>query len=257
MRKVKPLLVKPETLLTIDEGYILTYPSREPDLLRSRVSTLKRLGVNLVEFTGPKEVGGLRVLGKGTRSIVLKAWVSGRKYALKLRRPDSQVDFRKEAESLSLANRVGVGPRLVSYMDDVIVMELVEGKPISEWVETLSEGSWEALKTVLREAVLDAYKLDRIGLDHGELSRASKHVYVKPDGAPVILDFGSSSMRRKPSNVTSLVQYLFIGSPIARQIQALRSPVDRSRLLKKLRAYKEKPSRETLNVVLRTLSLKP
>jgi len=62
----------------------------------------------------------------------------------------------------------------------------------------------------------DCYSLDRIGLDHGELSNLSKHVIV---GRKItVIDFESSSTDRKVSNVTSATQALCIGSGISKII---------------------------------------
>ena len=257
MGRIKPVMLRPETFITVEEaGYVLTYPRRDLESLKRRVETLKRLGVTLVEFTGPKEVLGLRVLGKGTRSVILKAWVSGRRYALKVRRLDASIpSLVMEAENMKIANRVGVGPKLLRHSEDMIVMELIEGVPIPEWIGGTAVEDKGILRNVLRKLIVDAYRLDRAGLDHGELSRASKHIYVKPDGEPVILDFGSSSTRRRPSNVTSIVQYLFIGGAVAERVRKLHGPVDRDRLLEGLRNYKRNPSRESLNNLLKTLRL--
>jgi len=257
MGRIKPVMLRPETFMAVEEaGYVLTYPRRDPESLKRRVETLKRLGVTLVEFTGPKEISGLKVLGKGTRSVILKVWVSGRRYALKVRRLDASISsLAVEAENMKLANQVGVGPRLFRYSEDMIIMELIEGVPIPEWLNGPAAEDERSLRSVLKRLIVDAYRLDRAGLDHGELSRASKHIYVKPDCEPVILDFGSSSLRRRPSNVTSIVQYLFIGGAVAERVRKLHGPVDRDRLLEGLRNYKRNPSRESLNNLLKTLKL--
>ena len=53
-------------------------------------------------------------------------------------------------------------------------------------------------------------------MDHGELSNLSKHVIVGKK--TTIIDFESSSMDRKVSNVTSATQALYIGSGISKII---------------------------------------
>ena len=66
----------------------------------------------------------------------------------------------------------------------------------------------------------DCYRLDQIGFDHGELSNISKHVIVGKTKASII-DFESSSTKRRPSNVTSITQAFFIGSGNAKKAQKI------------------------------------
>jgi putative serine/threonine protein kinase len=80
--------------------------------------------------------------------------------------------------------------------------------------------------------------MDTYGLDHGELSRAHKNVIVSNDTGATILDFESASLMRRPSNFTSLTQYLFLGGTIAKKMLRVLGPVDRHELLRCLRDYK-------------------
>lgn len=251
---IKPVMLKTNSLLTFEEGFILTYPHRDAEVLKRRVEAVKSLGVDLIEFAGPKEVSDVNLLGKGTRSIVVKAWVSGYAYALKIRRLDSSIPSLKiEAENMKIANSVSVGPKLISYNDDMILMEIIHGKPTLEWIGAQTDEN--IIRRALFKLIMDAYRLDIIGLDHGELSRASKHVFIKSDNEPVILDFGSSSINRKPKNVTSLVSYLFIRSALSNTFQKVCKCTDKEEFVSKLKDYKSKPSRETLNNLLKTLGL--
>ncbi|MBS7611775.1 hypothetical protein KEJ27_06160 [Candidatus Bathyarchaeota archaeon] len=251
---IKPVMLKPDSLLTFEEGFILTYPSKDLKILKRRVEAIKSLGVDLIEFTGPKEVSNVDILGKGTRNIVVKAWVSGYTYALKIRRLDSSASsIRVEAENMKIANSVRVGPKLISYTDDMILMEIVYGKPILEWINAQTDEN--VVRRVLFKLIMDAYRLDMVGLDHGELSRASKHILIKSDNEPVVLDFGSSSINRRPSNVTSLVSYLFIRGVMPNTFQKLYESTNREEVLHRLKQYKQRPSKEALNSLIDALGL--
>lgn len=245
-------MLKPDSLLTFEAGFILTYPYRDFDTLKRRVEAIKSLGVDLIEFTGPKQISNINLLGKGTRSIIVKVWVSGYTYALKIRRLDSSIpNLKVEAENMKIANSVSVGPKLIAYNDDMILMEIIHGKPILEWISMQTD--WEVIRRALRKLIIDAYRLDLVGLDHGELSRATKHIFVKPNDEPVILDFGSSSINRRPSNVTSIVSYLFIRGGQLNVLQT--KQFNREHIVDKLRQYKLKPCRETLRDLLEVLDL--
>jgi putative serine/threonine protein kinase len=251
---IKPVMLKPDSLLTFKEGLVLTYPRRDFETLKHRVEAIKRFGVDLIEFTGSKEVSGVNLLGKGTRSIVVKAWVSGYVYALKIRRLDSSIpNLKTEAENMMIANSVSVGPKLIFYDDDVIFMELIDGKPILDWIGNQKDHN--VARRVLLKLILDAYRLDMVWLDHGELSRASKHILVKSDDEPVILDFGSSSVNRRPSNVSSIVSYLFIRGTLQDALHKVCGHTSKEEIVDRLRSYKRKPSEETLKNLIESLNL--
>jgi putative serine/threonine protein kinase len=97
--------------------------------------------------------------------------------------------------------------------------------------------------------------MDAYGLDHGELSRAHKNVIVSDDDSPKILDFESASVMRRPSNFTSLTQYLFLGGSIAKKMTRLMGPVDRDELLKCLRDYKAGGWRDAFEATIKVLGV--
>jgi len=167
---------------------------------------LEKLGVELVE-QGDTVLNGVRVLGKGTRGIVVCGVHRGLPVAVKIRRCDSpRASMLHEAQMLRLANTVGVGTRLICASENIIVMERVVGVPLKRHTK-LSDNQ---LASCIEDSLQQAARLDRIGLDHGELSRAHSHVYHTDSGAKII-DFDSASTSRKPHNYNSLFAYYFMG----------------------------------------------
>lgn len=191
-------------------------------------------------FEGPLRVDKVSLLGKGVAAMVVVGIIDGRKVALKIRRVDSRRgDMVNEAKMLQTANSVDVGPRYVGATSDVLAMELVEGQRLPVWLSNLKgRGRKKRVKTAVKTMLEQCRKLDSIGLDHGELSRAHKNVLVMGDDRPWILDFESASNSRRPSNFTSLTQYLFLGGGMARKVHRVLGPVEREELLKCLRQYK-------------------
>src|SRR5574340_1595057 len=101
-----------------------------------------------------------------------------------------------------------------------MIMEYVEGKKITDWVRDLKgRGSAAKLRSVVRQVLEDCYNLDKINLDHGELSYIYKHVIVGK--SPCIIDFESASTDRRTSNVTSATQGIFIGSGLAHIVKKI------------------------------------
>lgn len=97
------------------------------------------MGVEQIAFEGPHMVETIPILGKGNTSIVLKVLTRDGAYAAKIRRSDAdRVGFEEEARLLSVSNSVGVGPKLVAWGREALLMELIEGPYLSDWIRKLA-----------------------------------------------------------------------------------------------------------------------
>lgn len=196
--------VQIEELGSKEYAHLLSYPVAAENAVRCRITQLDMLGVRGIQSCGRVEIGGFNVLGKGCVGLVVKAKTADGWAALKIRRADAdRADMSREAALLKLANFVGVGPILMGRTKDLILMELIDGIPLGKWLQ--QEYSWCTIEDLL----WDCYVLDRLGLDHGELSDASKNVLVGQDGRAQIVDFDTASISRRPRNVTSLLHFVF------------------------------------------------
>jgi len=70
---------------------------------------------------------------------------------------------------------------------------------------------------------------------------------------PQIVDFETASTQRRPANVTSITQYLFIGSDLSKKINRIKGPVRRSRLMAALKQYKDNRSFENFSRITRVV----
>ena len=133
-------------------------------------------------------------------------------------------------------------------------MEYLDGEKIGDWVSGLKKkGSSSQLKLTIKKVLEDCYSLDRMGLDHGELSNLTKHVIV---GRKItIIDFESSSMDRKVSNVTSATQALCIGSGISKIITRIHNIPKKQKLITALRKYKREETQDSFENLLSVLKL--
>ena len=233
-------------------GRVVCYPTCNIEEFKHRLKELERLNVDAIEFTGQKSVHNIPVLGKGCVGIVVKAYRRDEKVALKIRRTDAnRSTTQSEAQMLKKANKINVGPRLLGITNNFLLMEYAEGILLPEWIETLTgKDAGKRLRRVLRLVLEQAWRLDKAGLDHGELSHAPKHIIVKPDGVPCLVDFETASAFRQVSNVTSLCQYLFIGSPIAKLVREKLGTINEANLMDALRTYKKNRNRRNFEDVL-------
>jgi putative serine/threonine protein kinase len=221
--------------------------------LRKRLDELRKLRVAALEFIGEKRVLNVRVLGKGCVGIVTVAWKDGEKAALKIRRTDADREsMRREAMMLRKANLADVGPRLLGVSKDFLMMQFVEGQLLPEWLE--QKAGKAHVKRVLRDVTEQCWRLDVAGLDHGELSHAPKHVLVTAEDNAFIVDFESASVKRKPSNVTSICQFLFI-SEFSRKVAERLGFRDKKTVIDALRRYKKDVNRKNFEKALESCGL--
>lgn len=242
----------------VEEPYskVIGYPQASKTQIKSRILELEKLKIKSVAFVGPTSIGKLSILGKGYVGVVILAKRGNRDVAVKIRRLDSQrKEMKNEAKLLKIVNSVNVGPKLFDASKNFLVMEYLEGEKIGNWIKDIGgKGSVKKLKSTIRTILEDCYRLDQIGFDHGELSSITKHVIVGKSKSTLI-DFESSSIERRVSNVTSVTQAIFIGSGIAKKVQKIYKLPPKEKIIEVLRSYKQEQSRENFEKILSMLKL--
>ena len=175
---------------------IWVYPKGTKAQIKSRIKELENLGVDSISFQGKLEICTICILGKGYVGIVVLGKIGRKKVAVKIRRNDSpRKNLKKEAQLLKIINGHKIGPKLIAFSKNFLVMEYLDGEKIADWVCGLKKkGSSSQLKIIIKKVLEDCYSLDRIGLDHGELSNLTKHVIIGKK--TTIIDFESSSVVR-------------------------------------------------------------
>lgn len=234
---------------------IIAYPNPTTRQVNARIKELRKLGVTKISFQGTTRIENLNVLGKGYVGVVILAKFGSKTMALKIRRLDSQRDGMKNEEKLlKIANTANVGPKLHSASKNFLLMEYLPGEKIGKWIDEIkTKGNVKKVKTVAQKILQDCYKLDKIGLDHGELSSISKHVIV---GKKIsLIDFESSSTKRRVANVTSATQGIFIGSGISKKINQIYKLPRKDKIIKALRNYKNNSNKENFDQILSILKL--
>ena len=233
---------------------IVCYPKPSKTELKKRLRELQRLRVETLEFSGEKQAFNTPVLGKGCVGIVTIAYRNGEKVALKIRRVDAdRSEMRQEAEMLKKANSARVGPRLLCVSKDFLLMQFIDGDLLPKWIE--KRRGKKQIRKVLREVLEQCWRLDAASLDHGELSYAPKHIIIDKNDVPFIVDFETASLNRKPSNVTSICQFLLISGLVAKQMAEKLGGKDKKAIIEALRRYKSDRSRENFESVLEACSL--
>lgn len=236
---------------------VLTYPSPNLKMARSRIKQLVGLGAEKVIFEGRTKIGRLGLVGIGTVGLVVKAaGPHGEEYALKIRRADANRESMLDEFRLTqLANRLGVGAPVYKCTKDFMSMRYIRGVELEDYLKaTMGRGSAKRVRELSHALLNQCRKLDLIGLDHGQLSNLRKHVIVEGE-TPYIIDFESGSQERTPKNVTTAAQYLFVGSRLSPRIRRALSIKGSGAIIEALRRYKEDMSDENYVRFLRTFGV--
>jgi len=250
--------MKPPAKLPIEnlteEPYatILCYPHTKPLEVKNRISELKTIGVNMVEFTGNSLAANVPVIGKGYVGIVIIAYTNREQLALKIRRLDSgRENFFHEAEMLQKANNINVGPKFAAATKNFLLSQFINGDFLTKWLET--NKTKKAFHSVIHNILEQCWSLDMAGLDHGELSKAPKHLLIDKSGKPFIVDFETASIQRRVANVTSICQHLFVGNNIIpKLIWETLGEKNRDNIINTLRNYKKEKNRKNFETLLQT-----
>jgi putative serine/threonine protein kinase len=231
---------------------LIVYPQYSDSEYRDRISEMQSLGITSVILEGKTTINGCHIVGKGSVGIVLKAKVGNTVFALKIKRTDAgRNTMEEEALFHKIANNVGVGPHLEEQTKNLIAMEYVKGQNIGEWIYNASK---REIHSIGRNILEQCFRLDTVGLDHGELSRLTKHVVISD--RPYLVDFESASTTRKTCNVTAASQAIFLYGIIANKVNKILGTVNRESAIHALRTYKRFHTRANFDAVLDSLLIR-
>jgi len=248
---------RPPAILPIEDldgepyASVLCYPRAEDDEVERRISELKQLGVTEIEFIGDGLAGGMPVLGKGYVGVVVIAYVNDERFALKMRRTDGgRENFYHEAEMLQKANAAGVGPKFEAVSGNFLLSQIIGGGTLAQWMDKNRSGT--EFRRVLKDILEQCRRLDDAGIDHGELSKAPKHILMDANGKPFLIDFETASDSRRANNVSSVCQFLFLSnSEASKLITEVIGGKDRAAIVKAVKEHKKERTKETFETLLR------
>ncbi|RLE66908.1 MAG: hypothetical protein DRJ38_00735 [Thermoprotei archaeon] len=246
-----------EKMKKINERFpelVICYPRPGENVYKKRLNQLKKLGVECIFWEGKVQLGPFNILGKGCTSVVVKALRQGENVVLKIRRTDAdRENLLKEAAILKKINKYGIGPKLLDYTEDILVMEYVEGVEIEEWIARVKNS--HLLKEVLKKLLDMLFLMDKMGICHLELARPKKHIIISGN-RPVILDFETISTKTKKSNLTQVLNFLlFRKGATARKIRKILKIEELERLRRILKEYKKEKSKQKYLEILKIMNL--
>ena len=192
---------------------VLCFPGGGKECVSERWSRLRNAGIEELESYGKELIGDFKVLGKGHASVVVR----GRhkdfgQVAVKILRVDSKRDdLLIECQLMRLS--VPVSPEPYICERDFIVMEYLDGMDLRSYLNERVMNCRDIMLTWLK--ILGAINwLDKVGVNHKELSILKEHVFVLRDGRIKVIDFESASLGYG-CNVCRAFSWLFIRTSFA------------------------------------------
>lgn len=235
-------MIQKKILLTKQQqDFLLGYPKITDSDLKTRYQELAQFQLESFYTFGNQQLKNIQIVGLGYVGLVILVSKENCNYALKVRRTNIlKSDLLTETKYLKLANSYGIAPTFIQGSQNFLLMEYIEGQPFLQWLElAIAQPNFLVIETVLENLLEQAFQLDQIGLDRGDMNCITNDVMITPQQQPVLIDFSSASGDRQPKNLTSLVQGLFWGSVIAEHLRPIFPHCHQANLLPLLRAYKQ------------------
>lgn len=129
----------------------------------------------------------------------------------------------REGKMLSLANSVGVGPKIkeINFEKNYVIMEHINGKKLFDFIldEQFKNITKEELYELIKNIYRQLYLLDSINLSHNQLP-VGKNILIKEISPtlnkkktffPIIIDFEKASVKEnnKTRNLGQMDSFLF------------------------------------------------
>jgi len=165
--------------------------------------------ITLLENKLPKSCTNIELFARGKRGVIFKAESNNKIVIIKVPRPNSDALSTTvlEARYLEKANELNIGPRLYSFSDDYVVMEFIDGVLIKDFFRDesiLAEKIFFVLTHIFNQLV----DLDKVGINKFELTNPYKHIIIKQNFEPVLIDFERARHTIRVKNVTQFSEYL-------------------------------------------------
>ena len=114
------------------------------------------------------QIKSKKFFAKGKRGFIYTAKLGKKKIAIKEKNPESKAQSRIEFEArwLKKLNKYKIGPKFISFKNDSLAYEFVEGIFIEKFIENSTKRD---IKKVLRDLFNQMFLLDELGINKEEM----------------------------------------------------------------------------------------
>jgi len=184
---------------------------------------------------------------KGKRSNVYQIKIKNKICILKEDKTPLKEKKKNEAKWLKILNKKNIGPELLQEKNNYIIIELIKGKRIIEW---LKENSKKQIIKIIHNILQQCRTLDKLKVNKKELQNPYKHILINKK--PVMIDFERCKQTNKPKNITQFCQ--FITSKKIKQILKDKNiKINKKHLTKILKEYKKQQTDKNFKKILKEI----
>ncbi len=186
---------------------------------------------------------------KGKRGIIYTGTLKNKKIAIKVKRADSKAKGRIENEIryLRILNKQNIAPKLMLSGRKFFVYTFIEGKFIKDFLETANK---EEISKIIKDVFRQLYVLDSMRLNKEEMHYPVKHIIIKQDLTPVLVDFERMHKSNSLKNITQFCQFLS-SNYVAGILSKKGIVIDKKVIIILSQEYKHEYSEEKLNKIIR------
>ena len=187
----------------------------------------------MIKFENIKDkIKDLKIIGEGWRAKVYRGKYQNKDLSFKVASQEiHKHPIQKEGQILKVVNQYGIGGKLFLTGEDFVAYEYIEGIHLNK---VLNE---ENFKILINQLLDQAYILDKLKIDKGEMHKPYSNVLVDDNLKIYLIDFERAIKSLKPKNVLNLVQFITRGKERNEELMNI------------LREYKENQSEENYNKI--------
>ena len=188
----------------------------------------------------------MEYLAKGKRGIVYR---DGDLVVKKNNPTTTSIGHLKhEFNVLKEVNVVGIGPKVISFVDEKLTMEFIDGVRIIDYFETVEKNE---IISIIKKVFDQLRKLDELKINKSELTYPYKHILIR-NNEPVMIDFERARKTLTPSNVTQFCQFV-TSKGIEKLFKEKSLDIDKDKILKAAKNYKDTYSQEDYERIIELL----
>ncbi len=193
------------------------------------------------------KVSNIGLYAKGKRGLIYSCIYKNKKVAVKIKNPKSKAvgRIKNEAKFLEIVNKKKIGPKLLDFGDDYIVMEFVEGKFILDFFEKSKK---KQIITVIKHVFEQLFVLDRLGINKEEMHHPVKHIIVTKNNKSILIDFERAKKSKKTHNITQFCQFL-IGDKVREILEKEEIRINRGKIIRAAKDYSKNQNKKQLDKI--------
>jgi release factor glutamine methyltransferase len=182
---------------------------------------------------------------RGKRGVIIKSKLDNKNVSIKIKNENSDAfgNLEIEYKFLKTLNEHNIGPKVISFTDNMLVYEFQNGILIEEYIENNNK---QNIIKVLTNVFNQMYTMDELGINKFEMHHPVKHVIIDKH-TPVLLDFERCRNTEDPKNISQFCDYML---RISKQLSNKNINFDRDELIELSKEYKKNRTKKNYKKIL-------